>query len=467
MTRLARWLPDTPSSVRAAYLAFAAFAFVVPLVRVALVPVGSTMIQVADFLFLVCTGLYVHGLIRRRIPLPPMKWVLASVAFFAASGVSIIGTENPKASLIKLVATGYLLTIAALTYGLASRSKAGLRFVLASWGGAAALTGVLGVLGVLMFYAGIKDRSVNVFLWNYGSVPVGGYPRVVVLFMNANMLCSYLLVGLGTLAMLAPLVERRWLRWMVLAGAAMCVTATFTLSTGLGGIALAIALGWILWRHRIGKLMLVREGALGVGALGAAAGLALITIFLLVPKGKGDVHLGPVDLSLETSGRVSVWESSAETFAHHPIKGIGVGTLVAITSHPHALNTADKIGTAAMVTKPMRMEAHNVWLNVAAQVGLLGLVPFLALVAFVTRGAWPQRADGSPWAEIKIAAFACLVGALYYHGFFGSFEDSRQYWFLFGAILAAAKLADAERVAEAEAPAMVEGSTPVLARSTS
>jgi putative inorganic carbon (hco3(-)) transporter len=461
-----RLLPDVPSSARPAYAAFAAFAFAVPVVRLGLVPVGSTMLQVADLLFLACAALYLHGLVRRTIALPPRRWIAASVIFFAAAAVSIVGTENPKASLVKLLATGYLLTIAAVTYGLGSQSKAALRFVLASWGGAAALTGLLGVVGVAMFYAGVRDRTINIFLWNHGSIPVGSYPRVVVLFMNANMLCSYLLVGLGALGMLAPLVERGWLRWMLLVGAAMCVTATFTLSTGLGGIALSVALGWILWRHRLKKVRFWREGAVGVGALAGAAGFAVITVFLLVPKGQGDMNLGPVDLSFETSGRVSVWESSAETFANHPVKGIGIGTLVALTSHPRALNTVDKLGTTEMNTKPTRMEAHNVWLNVAAQVGLLGLVPFLALIALVTRTAWPRAFDSSPWAEVKIAAFACLIGALYYHGFFGSFEDSRQYWFLFGAILSVGKLAEVTKAPETESPAMIDTAAPAVARST-
>jgi hypothetical protein len=422
--------------LRLTFAVYAAFAFAVPIVRAGLIPVASTLVQLADLLFVLCAGLFGVALLRGEVKLPPKAWTIAAALFFVGSAVSVAGTENPKHSLVKLFATGYLLSIAVVTYGLACRSKQDLRFVLASWAAPCALTGVLGVLGALGYYVGIRDRSVNIFLWNYGSIPSGSYPRIVVLFMNANMLCSYLLVGLGALGMLAPFVSRTTRYWSLAAAAAMCVTSVFTLSTGLGGIALGVAIAWALFHRFRGTTSIVREGVVLLGGFGAAAGFAIITIFLLVAKGQGDVRLGPVDLSLETSGRVSVWDSSAHTFARHPIKGIGIGALVAETSHPRALNTVDKLGTAEMNTKPTKMEAHNVWLNVAAQVGLVGLVPFLALIGLVTRASVPRKAEGEPWTDVKIAAASCLVAALYYHGFFGSFEDSRHYWFLFGVILA-------------------------------
>jgi O-antigen ligase len=204
----------------------------------------------------------------------------------------------------------------------------------------------------------------------------------------------------------------------------------------------------------------LREGTLLVAGAGVAAVMALITVFLLVPRGTGDVRMGPIDLSFETSGRVSVWRSAANTFAKHPIHGAGVGTLVAETTHARALVTTEhwRPGMAKEV-KAQRMESHNMWLSVAGQLGLLGLVPFVFLVVALTRSAIPRRGDDAATGRLKAAAIGTIVGAIVYHGFFGSFEDSRQYWFMFGVLAAlsasARPLRSEARAPEASVPATV------------
>src|SRR5262249_29172272 len=201
-----------------------------------------------------------------------------------------------------------LCSIFVVTHSLASDER-GLRLVLGGFLAGVGVTGVLGVAGVVLYYLGLRDHASNPFLWSYGSVPVGSYPRVAVFFANANMACNYLLVGIAAAALAWPLMPRRRTLLLVV-GAAACVTAVFTLSTGLGGLALGGAVAIIALRRRHGWL----DVGVGAAGLAGAVGFAVITIFLLVPRGAGDVRLGPVDLSLETSGRVAVWVSALETW---------------------------------------------------------------------------------------------------------------------------------------------------------
>lgn len=425
-------LPDGSRLARVVAVLLALYFLAVPVVRFGTIPVGSTFIQASDLLFLLTGGAWFLAVLTKALPLPPVRLLAPSIALLAAAVVSLSATPHLKMSIIKLVGLAYLVAIGFVTASVGRQSKKALAFVLGAFSAGAILTGVLGTLSVLMFYAGIRDRSINVFLWNTGSVPVGNYPRVVVFFLNANMLCSYLLVGLGAIGMLAPLVRPTLRKWLVVAAIPIVITAVFTLSTGLGGIGLGGVLAWIWWQMSERRVKLWREVPLALGALAGAAGLALITIFLLVPAGKGDLRMGPVDLSYETSGRVAVWKSAAETFASHPIRGIGIGNPAAMTDHPRALNATDALGTPRERKGLMPFEAHHVWLNIGAQLGLLGLLSFVWLTYEVLKASWPRRVAGKALFATQIAAVSAWVAAVGYHGLFGAFEDSRQYWCFFG-----------------------------------
>lgn len=71
----------------------------------------------------------------------------------------------------------------------------------------------------------------------------------------------------------------------------------------------------------------------------------------------------------ETSnkGRMEIWKDSAASVAKHPVLGIGMGNF------PLALS--EKISTAKMGAS-----AHNIYLDVAVEMGILGLAAFIALL---------------------------------------------------------------------------------------
>lgn len=68
----------------------------------------------------------------------------------------------------------------------------------------------------------------------------------------------------------------------------------------------------------------------------------------------------------ETSnkGRLEIWRDSAVSFAKHPVLGIGIGNF------PYALS--EKIGASKMGSS-----AHNIYLHIAVEMGVIGLAAFL------------------------------------------------------------------------------------------
>jgi len=77
-------------------------------------------------------------------------------------------------------------------------------------------------------------------------------------------------------------------------------------------------------------------------------------------------------------------------------------------------------------------DAHNVFLNVAAQAGLVGLAGLLMLMAYAMR---LSRAN-----SVALVLGLTFLNGFAYQGLTGSFEDTRHLWVLFGILIAAARL---------------------------
>ena len=90
-------------------------------------------------------------------------------------------------------------------------------------------------------------------------------------------------------------------------------------------------------------------------------------------------------------------------------------------------------------------DAHNSYLNIAVQCGLLGLIGLLAVTFAAWKTAAPFRAGAghAATAGLGIAFF----GAFAYQGLGGSFEDARHLWLLFGLLVASRRLEPAPRAA--------------------
>lgn len=425
--------------------------FLVPFVRLGSLGAG---VQLSDAIFALAAAAWGIGLLRGDFRLALGKTLIPLALYAGIAVLSLFATPALGHSIFKLVGLGFLLTIYAITASVAS-TPLGWRLVVGSWVAGACLNASLGTLSAALFFLGVKDRAVNIFLWGYGSIPVGNYPRVSVLFLNSNMMCNYVLVGVGATMAYRNSLPARFRKYLYAFIPMMSITALFSLSAGLGGLALGGAVGWILWHRYEKRIVPVREALVALGGVTGAVIFLVASIFLFVPRGQGDVGLGPVDLQMQTSGRVSVWVSGTKTILAKPLLGTGIGELVSTTTHPRALHSMEHWGSDKMaenINAPHKMEAHNIWINIGGQLGLPGLAVFIAFVVLLLQGSLPQATDSKRDAWVRISLFSAVVGAVFYQGLVGAFEDSRQYWFLFGLVMAA-KARPAEEPAVESTPA--------------
>jgi O-antigen ligase len=372
---------------------------------------------VADAVFLVACCFFVGALLRGELTWRPGGFYLVVGFYAGALLLSALAATDRRASDGKLAVEAYLLAIAILTFNVV-RSERTLKLVMQAWMVGTVLTVVAGIAGVVLFYCKVRG-STNIFLSHYGTLLPGNYPRIRGLFLNMNMCCNYLSVSF------LLLLAMRSVGWIgrgiaLLLGAAIVVTAGFTISPGLGGLALGAGLWfWADYRGR-GRGVAARNALLA----GVIVALAFVLAMLVSPPSLFGPD-GRLQLShVQPSGRVLCWQSALHTAWHHPWLGDGPGSFPASVDYVTASGEQQHLG-----------DAHNTFLSIAARNGILGLLAFAVLLIFLLRKTQLQT-HGSPRTVLRTAVWIGLLQALVYQGLGGSWEHTRHIWVLLGLMAA-------------------------------
>lgn len=186
-------------------------------------------------------------------------------------------------------------------------------------------------------------------------------------FINPNGAAEYLLIAFGMcLSLLLEYFNKKDSLRIWTYGAISLLLVAFLFSTGSRGgfFGFAAFLGVVLalaWRDLRGRLLVPLVALLGVVALGAAAPQVFqerITQDLLksTPKAARSID------TLEQ--RLNQIRVSTEIFLEHPITGAGPGN----------------VRTAIGRKLEMHFSVHNRFFEAVASAGLLGVVPYLALL---------------------------------------------------------------------------------------
>jgi putative inorganic carbon (HCO3(-)) transporter len=164
------------------------------------------------------------------------------------------------------------------------------------------------------------------------------------------------------------------------------------------GLGVAL-LAWGAWRDRrvhVGVILLLLVAL----AVAVWRGPQWVNDFLLsgvAPEALGESHW---DFRLE------VWKTALRGIHDFPLTGMGIGTFrrVARVLYP-----------VAVVPTFDLAHAHNAFLQAALDLGLLGLLAYLALWWQTARSAWRALRQSTGWLRALAIGFAgCLVSSLVY-----------------------------------------------------
>ena len=388
---------------------FVALIASLPVMQPSLTVLGPYPVVVTDALFLILAVLVAAMLARGRMRVAWSWWHSAIVAFVAANFLSAAASGG-RLGLLKAAGAGYLGCVAILSahYG---RSPEMRRPIVLAWLAGALATIIAAAVGVGLFFAGRHD---NPFLYGYGSLIPAGYPRVMALFINANMLCSYL--GAAAFILLgsahANLISRR-VAWPTVL--ALGLVAILTVSPGLGGLALAGSL-WVA-----SSSAMPRPRARMLRRLGVVMAVTSFLATLPSPTMLQATSLG----RFEPSSRLQTWVGAAKTFVAHPLLGAGPGADVAHVTYVNASRQVEYL-----------TDGHNTWLSVLAQTGLIGFACFAVVngVLIARMRLAPQTTAESAW---RTGGELALLASVLFPSLSGSFEDARHGWVLLGLVYGA------------------------------
>jgi putative inorganic carbon (hco3(-)) transporter len=183
---------------------------------------------------------------------------------------------------------------------------------------------------------------------------------------------------------------------------------------------------YLLFRHKF-RSRLVSAAVMGVALVG------LVTVAGL--KSRATVSQTGIDASAQ--GRLDAWKAGGRMLLAHPLLGVGFDRFA-----PYYLSYAGD------VWERRPKETHNTFIKVAAEVGLLGFIPFMMLCGLSWREARRVAAARAPpglWRAAREALPATLAGV-----FTAAFFLSQSWgWFIYILMALVAAIGRIDRMAPA------------------
>jgi putative inorganic carbon (hco3(-)) transporter len=403
------------------YLLLISLAFMRPQIKI-----GEVAITPTDF-FAALLGLFwVTNIVARRgLVWDPIITLL--LVYLGAVLVSAAFAIQPFVSFfLRIIGEAYLLAIPIMILGVIS-NEIHLRRACLAWlvGTSLVIAVALVSLIVTIFTPG---NSLLPLVQHYlGSLPLGPFIRFKLTYENPNMLGAYLTASLMVILLAG---DRGWLsrfsQLLLVAGLGIAMVMTF--SAGIGAAVLGAGV-WVWARQRKIRPNLSRLALTAGITVGLAFSLSQVVTPVRYPNPPFSIQVPGTDVTLVPSSRLRVWVDTWDTFTANPLTGVGPGNPV-----------ADVWFDEPSGARPRLRDGHNVFLNVAAETGVVGLAAFIAILVALWRrtGRWIDLSTNEDMAR---AAFGMGVFNVFvYQGIGGGFEDSRFAWAMIGLLLVSARL---------------------------
>ena len=390
--------------------------------------VGGLSLAATDFVFPVSFVLIVVAVLFGDLRIRKHKIYILFAFYAGAFILAALFAPNISRSTVKVFATIYLVGIAVIA-SVVVDSEFRLKIAVLTFLAASCIPILIGLLTIMIFYAAPECSLLPYLTYHYGAVPVGNYPRLSSTFVSASMFCNFLNVAL---IFLIGAFGRNWLNkrlcWIALS--LILVTSIFTISAGLGAFFLAVGI-WIWFKqpNTIGGRSSLVAG-ISIFVLSFALSFVALRPYDGAPYSFG---LPFFDVELFPSSRLLVWSDAINTFIANFLFGNGPG------SPSTSVIFQNSEGTFSYLT-----DAHNSFLSVAAQTGILGLTALVAVTIHLITLGFALAKD----EPLRYALAIGFLTAFVLQGLTGSFEDARHLWFLIGILIAAERIRSDNSAAE-------------------
>jgi len=248
------------------------------------------------------------------------------------------------------------------------------------------------IIGVFIGTISVHQYLTRNFRSTYGGFAVAEYMNIVGELNDYRLsgpvgdpnFFSQVMVVLALLGVERLMHEKR-LFWKIMAGWAAAVstlTVVFTFSRGTT-IALVLSLIIFFWIYRLKPAQFLVIVTLGMAMLLFAPQTyyqLLMSITDVLPTSNGEINIRK-DRAIQ--GRASENLTAWIMFTDHPLLGVGLNNFSSLYQE----YTKD-LGLAPSATS---RSPHNLYLEVAAETGMIGLLVFLTLIVFTFRSLFRAR----------------------------------------------------------------------------
>lgn len=287
---------------------------------------------------------------------------------------------------------------------------------------------------LVVVYTAASTRSgfrtiVNGFL--LGSVVTSGYSIItgssqrLAGVVNTDLFAAELIPAIIVACFLLVTTGSRRARWLY-GGVAGVDLLAFGLTQSRGGIV-GLAVGLLLAVVLAGR---ARARILALVLTVVAVGLGYYFGYKPAHVFGGDTTRG--GLNGATSGRLDLWRVAVLIFKGHPVGGVGLGNFQ--TVEPSYATQAVNLTMVRQIVQE-QLVVHNTYLQMAADLGLVGLGLFLAILAL------PLRLAGQALRRLELqnhelefyvrGLLAGTIGMLIAYAFLSA-EFEKPFWLLLG-----------------------------------
>lgn len=179
-------------------------------------------------------------------------------------------------------------------------------------------------------------------------------------------------------------------------------------ATVLGG-GLLLAVGLLSTASRGGFIAAMVAGAAVLVVFAGRRGRAGAVLLALLAVAAVWLASSPAALERVTTyedrgtGRADLWLIATHMYADHPVLGVGLNRFE--TRAPDYVREAGALQYVEFVVDDPK-EAHNIYLELLAETGPVGLLLFLALVGACLRAAWRAASRFDAAGEPRLSTFA-------------------------------------------------------------
>jgi O-antigen ligase len=381
--RLSRRLRE-PALTRLAFFFFWCLIFTVPWENLIVIPNLGTLAHLVGYMALAVGLLAVVD--KGRLNAATGGFLLLVVFAFWRC-LSFLWTASPEFTLIEIQTTIQMVAMVWLLHQLAFSRKRFLAVLQAY------------VLGTLV------SACDTIYQYLLGANPVGE-SRFTATGFDPNELALMLVLSLPLSLYLASCTRKQLLVWLyrvqfMLAASAALLTASRGPLLASSGILLCL------------PAVIFRSSEKQKIALGALAVLAAGLILYLVPAASWK-RLGTIGGEISTgtfNDRQVIWEAGLDVFRRDPIVGVGAGAFRAVVRNSTGISYV----------------AHNTFLSILVELGLIGFGLFLALFIYSIRSCLHMpRFERALWLAMLLIL---TIGV-----FSLTWEYRKPIWLIFGLI---------------------------------